>query len=124
MTTAVLQPRKRLFRSFTILLAVALLFLVIALGVSLGELSIPLQSVFYAISNKIGLTEMPLSRIHESVIWDFRLSRALVAACSGAGLAICGAVLQSLLKMRWPSLMCSAFLPEHRRERFPSWLWA
>jgi len=32
------------------------------------------------------------------VIWDFRLSRALVAACCGAGLAICGAVLQSLLK--------------------------
>ncbi len=77
MTTAVLQPRQGLFRSFTILLAVALLFLVIALGVSLGELSIPLQSVFYAISNKMGLTEMPLSRIHESVIWDFRLSRAL-----------------------------------------------
>ncbi|BEM06781.1 iron ABC transporter permease [Serratia marcescens] len=98
MTTAVLQPRKGLFRSFTILLAMVLLFLVIAIGVSVGELSIPLQSVFYAISNKMGLTEMPLSRIQESVIWDFRLSRALVAACSGAGLAICGAVLQSLLK--------------------------
>ncbi len=27
-----------------------------------------------------------------------RLSRALVAACCGAGLAICGVVLQSLLK--------------------------
>ena len=80
------------------MLAVALLFLVIAIGVSVGELSIPLQSVFYAISNKMGLTEMPLSRIQESVIWDFRLSRALVAACSGAGLAICGAVMQSLLK--------------------------
>lgn len=54
--------------------------------------------MFYAISNKMGLTEVPLTRIYESVIWDFRLSRALVAACCGAGLAICGAVLQSLLK--------------------------
>jgi iron complex transport system permease protein len=80
------------------LLAIVLLFLVIALGVSVGELSIPLQNVFYAISNKMGLTEVPLNRIYESVIWDFRLSRALVAACCGAGLAICGAVLQSLLK--------------------------
>jgi iron complex transport system permease protein len=68
------------------------------IGVSVGELSIPLQNVFYAISNKMGLTEVPLNRIYESVIWDFRLSRALVAACCGAGFAICGAVLQSLLK--------------------------
>jgi iron complex transport system permease protein len=54
-------------------------------GVSVGELSIPLHNVFYAISNKMGLTEVPLNRIYESVIWDFRLSRALVAACCGAG---------------------------------------
>jgi hypothetical protein len=32
-------------------------FLVIALSVSVGELSIPLDNVFYAISNKMGLTE-------------------------------------------------------------------
>lgn len=80
------------------MLAFVLLFLVIALSVSVGELSIPLDNVFYAISNKMGLTNVPLTRIYESVIWDFRLSRALVAACCGAGLAICGAVLQSLLK--------------------------
>lgn len=79
-------------------LAVVALLLVIAFGVSVGELSIPLQSVVYAITNKMGLTAEPLNRIYESVIWDFRLSRALVAACCGAGLAICGAVLQSLLK--------------------------
>ncbi len=80
------------------LLAVIVLALVIAVGVSVGELAIPLQNVFYAISNRTGLTAEPLNRIYESVIWDFRLSRALVAACCGAGLAICGVVLQSLLK--------------------------
>jgi iron complex transport system permease protein len=74
---------------------------VIATGVSVGELSIPLSSVFYALTNKAGFTDMPLSRIHESVIWDFRLSRALVAACCGAGLAMCGAVLQSLVARRF-----------------------
>ena len=98
MTAAVLQARQGLFLTTSALLAIVLLFLVIALGVSVGELSIPLDNVFYAISNKMGLTEVPLNRIYESVIWDFRLSRALVAACCGAGLAICGAVLQSLLK--------------------------
>ena len=91
MTTAVLQMRQGVLLTTSCLLAFVLLFLVIALGVSIGELSIPLNNVFYAISNKLGLTDVPLNRIYESVIWDFRLSRALVAACCGAGL-------QSLLK--------------------------
>ncbi len=98
MTAVVQQTRLNWLLPASGFLAVVTLLLVIAIGVSVGELSIPLQSVFYAITNKIGLTEAPLNRIYESVIWDFRLSRALVAACCGAGLAICGAVLQSLLK--------------------------
>jgi len=86
-------------RSVVLLLsAVLVLGITIAFSVGVGELSIPLKTTFFAITNKLGLTGVTLNRIHETVIWDFRLSRALVAACSGAGLAICGAVLQSLLK--------------------------
>ena len=103
MTAAVLQARQGLFLTTSALLAIVLLFLVIALGVSVGELSIPLDNVFYAISNKMGLTEVPLNRIYESVIWDFRLSRALVAACCGAGLAICGAVPVSYTHLTLPT---------------------
>lgn len=98
MTAVVQQTRQSWLLPASGFLAVVALLLVIAFGVSVGELSIPLQSVVYAITNKMGLTAEPLNRIYESVIWDFRLSRALVAACCGAGLAICGAVLQSLLK--------------------------
>ena len=123
MTAAVLQARQGLFLTTSALLAIVLLFLVIALGVSVGELSIPLDNVFYAISNKMGLTEVPLNRIYESVIWDFRLSRALVAACCGAGLAICGAVLQSLLKNALAEPMFSACLRGPQPGRFPSWCW-
>ncbi|WP_240494253.1 iron ABC transporter permease [Pantoea sp. 1.19] len=79
-------------------LGVLALLLVMALSVSVGELHIPLRSVALAMSNQLGFTAEPLNRIHERVIWDFRLSRVLVAACCGAGLALCGAVLQSLLK--------------------------
>lgn len=39
-----------------------------------------------------------MPRIVQGIIWEYRLSRALVAACCGAGLAICGAVLQALLR--------------------------
>ncbi|WP_049293620.1 FecCD family ABC transporter permease [Franconibacter helveticus] len=96
---AALRPALKTAQRLTLFIAsAALLGLVIAFGVGVGELSIPLKTTLQAITNRLGLTDVPLNRIHETVIWDFRLSRALVAACSGAGLAICGAVLQSLLK--------------------------
>ena len=38
-----------------------------------------------------------LSLMVKIFIWDYRLSRALVAAFCGAGLALCGAVMQALL---------------------------
>lgn len=98
MASPMVHAQNSSFLTISCLLSVILLSMAIALGVSVGELSIPMRDVFYAISNKMGLTAVPLNRIYESVIWDFRLSRALVAACCGAGLAICGAVLQSLLK--------------------------
>lgn len=98
MSVAAIETRRSILLTGWCLLAAIVLALVIAVGVSVGELAIPLQNVFYAISNRTGLTAEPLNRIYESVIWDFRLSRALVAACCGAGLAICGVVLQSLLK--------------------------
>lgn len=98
MSVAAIETRRSILLTGWCLLAAIVLALVIAVGVSAGELAIPLQNVFYAISNRTGLTAEPLNRIYESVIWDFRLSRALVAACCGAGLAICGVVLQSLLK--------------------------
>lgn len=64
----------------------------------IGDLPIPISTTFLAISNKLGWTTAELNRIHEAVIWDYRLSRALVAAFCGAGLAISGAIMQSLLR--------------------------
>jgi iron complex transport system permease protein len=79
-------------------LAGLVLLLAIAAGTGIGEMSIPIETTFAAVTNRLGWTAIELSPIQESVIWDYRLSRALVAACCGAGLAICGAVLQSLLR--------------------------
>ena len=76
----------------------ALLMLAIAAGVAIGEMPIPMETTFAAITNRLGLTDTPLPRIQEAVIWDYRLSRSLVAAFCGAGLALSGAVLQSLLR--------------------------
>ena len=82
---------------FLVIAAIVLLF-AIAAGTGIGEMSIPLQSTFAAVTNRLGWTSFELPPIQESVIWDYRLSRALVAACCGAGLAMSGAVLQALLR--------------------------
>ena len=82
-----------------LLLASALaIALVVGISVGIGDLPIPLATTFYAITNKLGWTSVELSRIHETVIWDYRLSRSLVAAFCGAGLALSGAIMQSLLR--------------------------
>jgi len=71
---------------------------VISLAVSIGEISIPVGTTAKAVANRVLGTGFELSRIHEGIIWDYRLSRALVAASAGAALALCGAVLQALLR--------------------------
>ncbi|TBD97848.1 FecCD family ABC transporter permease [Rhizobium ruizarguesonis] len=93
----------RIFRQlgavFALLLA-SFCLIAIAIGVSvgIGDLPIPLATTFSAVTNRLGWTAVELNRIHETVIWDYRLSRALVAAFCGAGLALSGAIMQSLLR--------------------------
>ncbi|SIP93211.1 iron complex transport system permease protein [Rhizobium sp. RU33A] len=84
--------------SALVALALTAVVFVVALSVGIGDLPIPISTTFLAISNKLGWTTAELNRIHEAVIWDYRLSRALVAAFCGAGLAISGAIMQSLLR--------------------------
>ncbi|WP_418208619.1 FecCD family ABC transporter permease [Azospirillum humicireducens] len=81
-----------------LLASLAAIALVIAVSVGIGDLPIPLSTTFHAVTNRLGWTSVELSRIHETVIWDYRLSRALVAAFCGAGLALSGAIMQSLLR--------------------------
>lgn len=84
--------------SFLLLLSVTAIGLVVGLSVGIGDLPIPLSTTLSAITNRLGWTSVELNRIHETVIWDYRLSRALVAAFCGAGLALSGAIMQSLLR--------------------------
>ncbi len=81
-----------------ILASLAAIGLVVGVSVGIGDLPIPLATTFTSVTNRLGWTSVELNRIHETVIWDYRLSRALVAAFCGAGLAISGAIMQSLLR--------------------------
>ncbi|MDO5056299.1 MAG: iron ABC transporter permease [Lautropia sp.] len=89
----------RVLRLGALLLAALLLVgLVVGISVGVGDLPIALSTTGLALSNRLGWTDVAISRMHETVIWDYRLSRALVAVCCGAGLALAGAVMQSLLR--------------------------
>ncbi|MGO1077288.1 FecCD family ABC transporter permease [Inquilinus sp. CA228] len=79
-------------------LSLAALVAAIALAVSIGEMAIPLSTTFQALGNRLFGAGFALSPIQEGVVWDYRLSRALVAACCGAALALSGAILQALLR--------------------------
>jgi iron complex transport system permease protein len=72
--------------------------LAIVLAASLGEMRIPWLVTLKAIVNGLGVGSYALNPIEQGVVWQYRLSRALAAACCGAGLAVCGTVLQALLR--------------------------
>ena len=82
------------------LLVASLMAIVLVIGVSvgIGDMPIPLSTTYAVITNKLGWTSIDLNRIHETIIWDYRLSRALVAVFCGAGLALAGAIMQSMLR--------------------------
>lgn len=81
-----------------VLLVLVALLVAMTAGVAIGEMTIPMKTTVAAVTNRLGLTAIPVPRIQEAVIWDYRLSRSLVAAFCGAGLALSGAILQSLLR--------------------------
>lgn len=67
-------------------------------GTCIGETPIPVLVVLQTLANKILGAAYVLDPIDMGIIWNYRLPRAIVAACCGSGLAISGMVLQSLLR--------------------------
>ena len=80
------------------LLALTLLLIAVLAGVAIGETAIEPQVVLQVLANKLWNAGYLLDPIDEGVVWNYRLTRALVAAACGAGLATCGGILQSLLR--------------------------
>jgi len=75
-----------------------LLVVSIAVAVTIGPAGIGVGEVYSTVLAHLGLGEPVLSPIRDGIVWHLRLPRALLAAVCGAGLAVCGAVMQSLLR--------------------------
>ncbi|RLV56189.1 iron ABC transporter permease [Aeromicrobium phragmitis] len=70
----------------------------VGVAVTLGPADVSLVNVRDIVSNHLGLTDIPVRVSEDAIVWQERLPRALVAAACGAGLGLCGAMLQSLLR--------------------------
>ncbi len=70
----------------------------IAVATTIGPSDLGPSDALSVIVDRLGGPDSGLTRIAESIIWDLRLPRAVLAAVCGAGLALCGVVLQSLLR--------------------------
>nr|WP_255662824.1 iron ABC transporter permease [Acidovorax sp. D4N7] len=78
--------------------ALALLAVAVLLGVAIGETRLAPATVFQVLANQLLGARYPVDPIDQGIVWNYRLARALVAASCGAGLAISGVILQSLLR--------------------------
>ncbi|WP_019813304.1 FecCD family ABC transporter permease [Saccharomonospora saliphila] len=71
----------------------------VSVAITIGPAAIGVPDVFATVASRLGWGGAPgLSAIREGIVWDLRLPRTLLAVLCGAGLALCGAVMQSLLR--------------------------
>ncbi|WP_309058021.1 iron chelate uptake ABC transporter family permease subunit, partial [Streptomyces sp.] len=76
----------------------ALLCLSAAAAITVGPADIRVGDVWSTVAAHLGAGATELSPIRDGIVWNLRLPRTLLAAVCGAGLAVCGVVMQSLLR--------------------------
>ncbi len=87
-------------RAVLIICGLMILLLSLSLAVSIGTVPIPISTVWAILSNKVwpGLIEQTWTQGKESIVWEIRFPRALLAIMVGSGLAIVGASLQAVTR--------------------------
>ncbi|MCW2698472.1 MAG: iron chelate uptake transporter family permease subunit [Blastococcus sp.] len=81
-----------------IVLALLALATSIVVAVTLGPADIAPMDVWHSVANRLGLGTGRPAPLRDAIIWELRLPRVLTAAAVGAGLAVAGAVMQSLTR--------------------------
>ena len=76
----------------------ALLVVSIVVAFTIGPAALSPADVLASVGAHLGFGESTLSPIRDGIVWQLRMPRVLTAAAVGAGLAICGAVMQALTR--------------------------
>jgi iron complex transport system permease protein len=93
-----LERRRAPAAAVIIAAGVAVLAVSIGVTVTIGPAGLSVADVYAVIFDRMGLVDSSVSAIREGIVWELRLPRTLLAAVCGAGLAVCGAIMQSLLR--------------------------
>lgn len=92
-------PRPTTWRAVGVGVAlVGLLAASVVLAVTIGPAGLAPADVLASIAAHLGLGEPTLSPLRDGIVWELRMPRVLTAAAVGAGLAICGVVMQALTR--------------------------
>ena len=81
-----------------VLAGLAALVVTVLVAVTIGPADLGVAEVARSIAGHLGLPVEAVPRLHDAIVWDLRLPRVLTAAAVGAGLALAGAVMQSLTR--------------------------
>ncbi|GEL99738.1 putative F420-0 ABC transporter permease subunit [Cellulomonas terrae] len=90
--------RRRTPLTLLVLAGLAALVVTVLVTVTIGPADLGVAEVARSIAGHLGLPVEAVPRLHDAIVWDLRLPRVLTAAAVGAGLAIAGAVMQSLTR--------------------------
>lgn len=67
-------------------------------AIFIGTAGIGVDGVVRSLASHAGFGATPLPRLQDAIVWEIRTPRALGAVFIGAGLAVCGAVLQAITR--------------------------
>ncbi|MBO0900779.1 iron chelate uptake ABC transporter family permease subunit [Cellulomonas sp. zg-ZUI22] len=76
----------------------AALVVTLLVAVTIGPADVAVGEVVRSVLAHLGLRAPDVPRLHDAIVWDLRLPRVLTAAAVGAGLAVAGAVMQSMTR--------------------------
>ncbi|GAA3938239.1 iron chelate uptake ABC transporter family permease subunit [Microbacterium soli] len=94
-------PRRRGSAGRTAVWATGLLIVLagsIVVAVAMGPAEITPWDAWRSILARAGVGESPLSPLRDGIVWELRMPRVLTAAAVGAGLALCGGIMQAVLR--------------------------
>lgn len=70
----------------------------VVIAVTIGPAGLSPADVWASVLAHLGIGEPTLSPLRDGIVWELRMPRVLSAAAVGAGLALCGAVMQALTR--------------------------
>lgn len=102
MTQTTSPPRVRTVGRLPVAAWTALLGVVLAASllaaVGIGPAGLTPAEVWSSVLHHLGAGEPSLSAVRDGIVWQLRVPRVLTAAAVGAGLALCGAVMQATVR--------------------------